>query len=289
MKAKILVLGGTGNVGNPLIRTLLTDGVAVRVGGKRDSLRKLPRDGNVEPVEFDYNNVATYPFALTSIQRLFLLTPVLPTIVELTAKVMAEAKKVGVQRVVKVSALGTGASAKTTFGRWHYQSEEEVTKVGIPHIYLRPNGFMQNFANFSGHTIRTENAFYAPLGEGKVSYIDCRDVAAAAAVVLTSNKPLKEVYTLTGPKAISGHEAAEILTKELGRPIKYVPITAQVASETMLKMGTPEWFVRALLDLYASYRQGEGEAISTSVQDLTGRAPYTFEQYVRENKAAFSA
>ena len=35
---------------------------------------------------------------------------------------------------------------------------------------------MQNFLNFFGHTIKTQNAFYLPAGDQRVSFIDARDI-----------------------------------------------------------------------------------------------------------------
>jgi uncharacterized protein YbjT (DUF2867 family) len=46
---------------------------------------------------------------------------------------------------------------------------------------------MQNFVNYYGYTIKAQNAIYLPAGEGKVSFVDVRDVAAVAAKLLTKN------------------------------------------------------------------------------------------------------
>ena len=43
---------------------------------------------------------------------------------------------------------------------------------------------MQNFINFFGQTIKTQNAFYLPVGDGKVSFVDVRDIAAVATEIL---------------------------------------------------------------------------------------------------------
>ena len=52
---------------------------------------------------------------------------------------------------------------------------------------MRPNFFMQNFVNFSIHTIKSQNAFYVPAGDGQISMVDVRDIASVASQVLTSN------------------------------------------------------------------------------------------------------
>jgi uncharacterized protein YbjT (DUF2867 family) len=49
---------------------------------------------------------------------------------------------------------------------------------------LRPNEFMQGFINFQGTTIKSNNAFYIPAEDAKVSFVDARDIAAVAVKAL---------------------------------------------------------------------------------------------------------
>jgi uncharacterized protein YbjT (DUF2867 family) len=74
---------------------------------------------------------------------------------------------------------------------------------------------MQNFVNYFGHTIRTHNAFYLPAGDGKVSFVDAKDIAAVSVQALTtcSQHHIGKAYTITGQEAISHGQAAEILSK----------------------------------------------------------------------------
>lgn len=64
---------------------------------------------------------------------------------------------------------------------------------------------MQNFITFFGQTIKTQNAFYLPVGDGKVSVVDVRDVAAVAVQALTSDNQYHEgkAYNITGGEALS--------------------------------------------------------------------------------------
>jgi uncharacterized protein YbjT (DUF2867 family) len=44
---------------------------------------------------------------------------------------------------------------------------------------------MQYVASYYGETIRSQGAFYAAQGDGAVSHVDVRDIAAAAVTVLS--------------------------------------------------------------------------------------------------------
>ena len=67
--------------------------------------------------------------------------------------------------------------------------------------FLRPGTFMRNFVNYLGRIIKTQNAFYLPAVDGKVSFVDARDIAAVSVQVLTSdNRRIGKAYTITGKK-----------------------------------------------------------------------------------------
>jgi uncharacterized protein YbjT (DUF2867 family) len=63
---------------------------------------------------------------------------------------------------------------------------------------------MQNFVNF--RLGKDQNSIYLPAGEGKVSFVDVRNIAAAVVHAFTGNEEglhNGKAYTLTGPDAIS--------------------------------------------------------------------------------------
>ena len=59
-----------------------------------------------------------------------------------------------------------------------------------------------------------------PLGDVGVSVVDVRDIAEAAAIVLTSGEPSGKTYNLNGPEVVSGAKAASIWGEVLGKRIQ---------------------------------------------------------------------
>ena len=125
-----------------------------------------------------------------------------------------------------------------------------------------------------GPAIRKQNAFYLPVDDGKVSLVDARDVASVAAILLTKDGHDGKTYDVTGPEALSNQEIAGILTRELGRTIRFLPVSENDAARAMTAAGLPDWLVNALLELYASQKVGEAEAIAPTVKQLTGRPAF---------------
>jgi uncharacterized protein YbjT (DUF2867 family) len=148
---------------------------------------------------------------------------------------------------------------------------------------------MQNFVEQYGHSIRHDGKFYLPLGEGKIAYIDVRDIAAVAASILTADigQHQGQAYTLTGPAALSGHEAAQALSQATGRSISYVDIPEEAARQAMAQL--PHWMTDALLELHAMAKAGYAAATTSTVQELTGHPPFTFEQFAHDYKQHFRA
>jgi uncharacterized protein YbjT (DUF2867 family) len=279
----ILITGANGNVGKEVLKQVAATGAKVRAAFQTVTKAAAAPSG-VEIATMDYNKPETLQAALKGIERVFLVAPPTPNLPALERKAIDEIKQSGVRHVVKLSAMG-GRDA--IFPRQHADSEDYIKSSGVPYTFLRPNGFMQNFVTYNGATINSQNAFYGSQGEGKVSHIDLRDIAAVAVKTLTEDGHQGKVYTLTGPEALSNARVAETLSEDTGREIKYVDLTAEQFKQALLGAGLPEWSANALVDLQQFYRRGGASAVTRDVEQLLGRKPTSFEQFSRDYAQAF--
>ena len=69
---------------------------------------------------------------------------------------------------------------------------------------------------------RDAGRVHSASGDGRIPFIDTRDIAAVAAEVLTSDGHEGRTYALTGPEAVSYGEVTEILADVLDRDLEYV-------------------------------------------------------------------
>ena len=279
MSNTILVTGATGNVGSQVVEQLIASGVTPRVAvrsiNKAESLKKA----GAEPVEMDLDRPETVQSALTGVDKVFLVSPFVPNMVELTAILIEAAKRANVQQIVKLSAL---AQPGIALSKWHEEMEKAITSSNIPFTFLRPNGFMQNFVNAMAESIKSDNAFYLNAGDGKVSFVDTRDIASVAVAALITSGHEGQSYTITGAQALSHAESAAILSQVLGRTINYVDVPEDVVRQGMQGAGMPEPTVNALLELYASYKAGQAATVSPVVEQVTGKQPISFEQFAKD-------
>ncbi len=250
---------------------------AVHLKEKADRLRA--ENKLVDIVDIDYNKPETIVDALNGIDKLFLLTLPRPNMPEITSRVINEAKKNEVKHIVKLSVLSAEYEPGLIIGRMHRQEEKLIEESGIPYTFLRAGPFMQNFINFFGQTIRIQNAIYLPGGEGRVSFVDARDIAAVATKILLANNNGTKINQQYENKkyGITGNEG-----------ITYVNISEEDARNAMKKMGMEDWLIDALLEFYGVIRSGDVSQSTTAVEQITGRKPISLEQFVGDYVSSFN-
>ena len=216
-KSTILVTGATGTVGSEIVKQLTSSGHRVRAAIHTPTKAHKFKDSMVDQVTLDYTRPETFADAFKDIDKLFLLTPISPNMGSNSSNLVNTAKQNEIKHIVKLSVMGADAEPGIIIGRLHRQEEKIIEGSGIPYNFLRPGAFMQNFVNYFGETIKNQNAFYFPAGEGKVSFVDVRDIASVAVVFLTRNdtKYENKAYGITGQEVLSYCQAAEVLSRSL--------------------------------------------------------------------------
>jgi len=278
----ILITGASGNVGREVLKQVAESGGQVRAAFQsREKAAGAPKGVDVAVV--DFNQPETLRAALMDVERVFLVGPPTEQLPALERKAMDVIRQTGVRHVVKLSSV----SGESTFPSQHAKSEEYVVSTGVPYTFLRANGFMQNVVNFNTQTINSQNAFYGCQGKGRVSAIDIRDIAAVAVKVLTEGGHVGKAYTLTGPEALSNDEIALILSESLGRQIQYVDLPEAQFRQAALSAGVPQWSADAVIDLQRWYREGKAAHVTGDVEQVVGRKPINFAQFVQDYRSAF--
>ena len=282
----ILVTGASGTVGRTVVSEVRRTGKAFQAmyRGAEDAA-KAP--AGTQAVIADFADRESLGRALSGVETIFLVCSPLPQLVELESNVIDVCVQKGVRHVVLNSALGAGDYPKS-FPSWHRQVEDKLKATRLGYTILRPNGFMQNIVMYNAPTIRSQGAFYAGLGDAKISLVDVADVAAAAANALRSpHDHTGKIYELHGPEAVSNGEVAERISRIAGKPVRYVDLPHDVQRKSMLEAGMPAWQVDALMDLQDYYISGKCASDTDVLPKLLGRASTTLNQFLEENKDSF--
>jgi NAD(P)H dehydrogenase (quinone) len=173
----------------------------------------------------------------------------------------------GVGHLVYTSFIGASPDATFTLARDHGATEAHLKASGLPYTVLRDN----LYADFLPVMVGEDGAIRGPAGEGRVAAVTQDDIAdAATAVLLSPAAHLDRTYDLTGPQAITLGEAAEVLTKGLGREIRYVAETLEEAYDSRQVYGAPDWQVEAWVSTYTAIAAGELAQVTDHIEQLTG-------------------
>jgi uncharacterized protein YbjT (DUF2867 family) len=281
----IVVTGATGRIGTELVRLLSEEGISVRAV-TRDTGRARPLP-NVEWVEGDLRNASSLRDLFRGADRLFLLTSNSENMRFLQENAIEAARAGGVEGVVKLSALGASDHSKSPIGRAHHDVEKALQGSGMAWTILRPHVFMQNLLDVAPRIARDGNIRSAS-GDGKIPFIDTRDIAAVAEVALTGRGHEAKKYVLTGPEALSYGDVARIISEVIGRTIEYVAESPEEARERLFKEGAPPWLIEGYLALAAYQRAGGATAmVSPTVSQILGRPARSFAEFVRDHAATF--
>jgi uncharacterized protein YbjT (DUF2867 family) len=286
MANTILVTGATGTVGRDVAKVLFKKGAAVRAGVRDQAKARQRFDDDIALTPFDFEDDSSFSGALDGVGKVFLLPPLLPNQVELTNAFVDAAKRAGVRRIVKLSAIGVDDETRSTAGKWHAANEQHIRQSGLAFTFLRPNSFMQNFITYFPPR---NGAIHLPWGNGTASFVDTRDIASVAAEVLTNDGHEGQIYTLTGPAALGIAEVAQILSEVAGRELKYVDVPEGAARDGMLQAGMPKWLVEALMELHAINKQNRWSAVTSDIEKVTGTPPTHFAQFARDHVEKFRA
>lgn len=282
----ILVTGSTGKVGQQLVAALKAKSAAFKALARSDASMTALKAQGVEAVRGDLGDAASLKAALQGVDKLFLLSSA-SHFDRLEIAAIEMAKQAGVKHVVKLSAQGVSADSSNPLFRAHARAELALEASGLAYTILRPTFFQQNWVAFFAQAIKAGQPVYVNAGEGRLAWIDTRDIADVATAALTEPGHEGLVYDLTGPEALGYADVVARLGKLLGREVAYVPVSDAAAFQAMQGMGMDAWYAYGMVTLNQGVRRGVAEPTTGTVELVTGKAPRTLDAFLEEHLAAF--
>lgn len=286
---KILVTGGTGNVGGAVVQELLKRGVAVRVlTRKQPEAGKLPTD--VEVAIGDMLDPASVERAMSGIDKLFLLNAVVAD--ELTQALIAYgiAKRAGIKHVTYLSVFKVDRFRDVPHFASKLAVEDALHEFAVPFTILRPGYYFQNDAALKD-LLNGPGIYPMPIGTAGICAVDIRDIAEAAAISLTEGGHDGQTYDLVGSSMISGPGNAAIWSKLLGKEIIYTGHNFDQWEEQM-RARVAGWTAFDLRTMFQGYFDRgfiSTDADVSRITTLLGHAPRSYESFAAEIAARWKA
>ena len=288
-KARVLVIGTTGQVGKLILAALdqHPDEVDVRISSRRSAQVKEWREAGRDAVLLDLDEPRTFGAALAGVDRLILINGYTVAMLTQSKTLVDAARKAGVSHIVHLGIYGEWDTTDPHFA-WHQMIEKYIEASGMAWTHLHPNMFMENLLTFFAPRNDTLTTFWGSQRTGWVAVGDLADVAARILQEGPDRHAGQDYWLSTD--ALSGPEIAALLAEVTGRPIRAELKAPEDFAQIMLHSGieVESWYAQGAVEFVRQVfdgRMGYIGSVRNDVPHLTGREAVSFRQWAVDNRA----
>lgn len=267
----IVITGATGKLGQHVIASLLTSVpaasiiAAVRNPAKAANLLAL----GVQVRQADYNDGASLDAAFKGATKILLISSSeVGQRAQQHQNVIDAAKRAGVALLAYTSVLRADTSPLGLAAE-HVITEAAIRASGLPYTFLRNGWYLENHTEHLAPVLE-HGVVLGAAQNGRFSSAARLDYAAAAAAVLTADKP-QAIYELAGDQGFTLAEYAAEVARESGKAIVYNDLPQADFKAALVSVGVPEGFADLLADSDAGAARGGLEDHGKQLSALIGR------------------
>jgi uncharacterized protein YbjT (DUF2867 family) len=280
-------MGATGQVGGALVPLLAANGSVEVIAAARD-LGKAAKLG-VPSVHLDLDDFSTFAPALEGIDRIFMATGYTVDMLRQSKDLVNCAQRAGVKQIVHLGACGDDDTRVAHYG-WHQFIERYIASADMMFTHLRPEIFMQNLLGYGGESYVKQGVIRHYVGSARLSWVDCDDVAAVAAVCLADPETHAGMTYRLGYEAKTYYELAEVFTDVIGQPFTYEPRPPSEFLRTVLAVGAEPAYMKCVFDSYTDLTNGidlRSDEVFGNFPQITGRSPLTLADFAQRHADRF--
>jgi len=275
----VVVIGGTGPLGAEVVRALTARKVPVRAVSRR---LDAPRAEGAELVTADLADPESLDRACAGAQRLFLLSSPTRDQIALETNGIDAAERAGIEHVVKISNIPIEGLDDGLHGN-HRAIERRLDASPVAATVLQPSFFASVLEQQAGLLRRSR--FVMPIGRGRIGWIDPRDIAEVAAVVLATDDPPTGARVLTGPEALSARELTRRISRTCNLEITLLRPKRERWHDDLVTGGMDPWLADSTYHLYEAIAQGALKDVSPAVEELLGHPPRPIDDWLADSLA----
>ncbi len=273
----IVVFGATGHLGRHVLTELRAGGIAPGeiVAAGRD-LSKVD-DPQVRTARVDYSDASSIRDALAGAPKVLLISSFdFGVRVAQHSRVIEAARDEGVELLAYTSTPYADTSTMK-LAEDHRATEEVLRRSGVPYVMLRNSTYLEVFTEQMLPEYLRLGVIYGASGDGRISAATRGDLAAAAAVVLTSDGHAGAVYELGGDDAFTMPDLAALLTARTGSPVEYQDMPTEGYEKHLLDQGVPAPFAAIAADTQLGIARDEFFVPTGDLSRLIGRPTRSLE------------
>lgn len=288
----LLVTGAGGQLGRQVVENLLQAGARNLIAASRDpgKLADLAARG-VATRRVDFDDPASLAAGFKGVDRLLLIsTDNLADPGRRLAQhraAVAAAAEAGVRHVVYTSAPAPYPTPRSSLIADHFWTEQALAASRCDWTILRNHLYTDLLLMSLPHAVESGKLYSATAGAGR-NYVTRADCAAAAAAALLKAEG-RQILDVTGPAPVTQDELAAIAGEVAGKKIAHIAVSPKDFAAGLSHAGLPPFLVDALVAFDLDASRGHHAITTSTVQDLTGKAPTSVRDFLAANKAPLLA
>jgi NAD(P)H dehydrogenase (quinone) len=284
----ILISGAAGKTGKSILNEVAKSGLKARALVYRsEQVDEIAALGAEEILVGDMRNKECVRCAVLGVDAVYHICPnVAPDEIEIGQNIIDAASENGVGHFVYHSVLHPQVEAMPHHWK-KMRVEEYLFKSGLSFTILQPAVYMQNLL-VNLKEISETGKYSIPYDvNSRISMVDLKDVAEAAAAVLTATDPDNSqpahegaTYELTGTKAISQNEIARVFSQHLGHSIVAEEIAIEDWKNRVSDSGLGDYQIDALIKMFDYYAHFGLIGNTRVLEWLLGRPATSFDDFI---------
>lgn len=287
---KILVVGGTGMLGRPVVKQLLADGFPLRLLTTHPDKAKRLFGEKVEYAAGDVGDIDSLKTAMVGCEAVYINLKGGPTKadyirVELDGarNIYVVAKETGIRKIVQIGGANyTAKNAAHILAQTKTEAEKALAASGITYVILRPSWFCESLPLL----LQRNKAVFVGSGRRSFFFLAAGDYARIVSRCFQSDIADNKALTIFGPEPMPIPEALRrfLVIYRPEAKVNHLSVwMARMAAMISFNKG-----LKAAVDLMAFFDKhddAEVEFPPDEADRLFGRSRTTVEEWARQYKA----
>lgn len=201
--------------------------------------------------------------------------PSVARIMEFENAILA-AEQTGIKQFIFIGFMADHGNNPFKMSPFFGYVQRRLASGSVPFTYIRNGMYSDPLPPYLPELAERGKILY-PVGDERISFISRKDLAKAIVQIALKQELHGNEFTLTGPKAWSMTELAELLSQISGTSIFYDPLSNEEFAELY---DEPKGFGPVLVSLYEAAARGLMAEVTEDFESITGEAAEDLSIYI---------
>lgn len=283
MNTPILIGGATGATGSVATKLLLQQGFAVRALVHKEDTRSSQLAAlGAEIAVADLLDFCAVQRAFKGVKRAYFVYPMRPGLVQATTHFARAALEAEAEFIVNMSQKTARPDAESDSALQHWLAEQVFDWSGTPVTHLHPTAFNE-WLFYMRNMIRGGRYAVAFGTTGRFAPVSAEDQGAVIAAILANPAGHQgKTHELFGPEELTPPEIAEIVSRGLGKEVRYEQISGEEWVREVAGQDIP-FLSQHIQAIAAMHQRGLMAGTNNVIETITGRRPQSVAEFVEKH------